>query len=408
MRIVVANSYAPWPVTKGLDRLIMNLLDGLSVRHEVVLATMALDRGQLERLRGIESPRIAVRAILAPNKRSAARRAWHKARNAAAAVFSGVPMQVSYASPREYLDLVAEAARDVRADLVLASYWHLYRLPEALPDVRLALVTMDLDFTVHPRRVARARAGLPRMLAASRAAMAERIELEAYGRYDTILTVTEADADVLRHHRAAAGKTIRALPLALDLSYFEPGAFERERGRVLLLGAFHADFNDDALRYFLREVWPLVRGRNPAARLDVVGHGAGEGVRALAGAGVEFAGGVEDIRPYLGRCSLMVLPLRFGGGVRIRMMEAAGMSTPVVSTPAGVAGMGLASGREYLEAERPGGMADAIAGLLENPGEAARLGRGARAWAERNISMETYPDRLDALIEAVASPRTRS
>jgi glycosyltransferase involved in cell wall biosynthesis len=73
-------------------------------------------------------------------------------------------------------------------------------------------------------------------------------------------------------------------------------------------------------------------------------------------------------------------------------------------TPVGVAGMGLEAGREYLEAEDPRGMADAIARLLGDPDEAARLGLGARAWAERNISMKTYPDRLDALLEAIVLP----
>ena len=125
----------------------------------------------------------------------------------------------------------------------------------------------------------------------------------------------------------------------------------------------------------------------------------------MAGAGVLFVGSVEDIRPYLGRCSALVLPLRFGGGVRIRMMEASAMAAPVVSTPVGVAGMGLRAGREYLEAANPRKMADAISRLLEEPEEAARLGRAARAWAERTISMETYPDRLDALIAAVVSRR---
>jgi glycosyltransferase involved in cell wall biosynthesis len=396
--------YAPWAVTKGRDRLIVTLLEGLSVRHEVVLVTMALDREQLARLSEIETPRVAVRAMLAPNRRSPLHRAAYKARNAGAMLLARIPMQVSYAAPPGLLRLVAETARAERAELVLASYWHLYRVPEFLPGARLALVTMDLDFLVHPERIAKARGGAARAREAARTRLLERIELEAYSRFDTILTVTEADAAAMRAHPVTSAKAIHTLPLALDLGRFDPAGFVRERDRVLLLGAFHADFNGDALRYFLRDVWPLVRERNPAARLDVVGHGVEPGLRALAGPGVSFAGGVEDIRPVLGRCAVMALPLRFGGGVRIRMMEAAAMAAPVVSTPVGVAGMGLEAGREYLEAEDPRGMADAIARLLGDPDEAARLGLGARAWAERNISMKTYPDRLDALLEAIVLP----
>jgi len=406
MKIVVALPYAPWPVTKGTDRLILNLLEGLAADHEVTLVTMALGAGELARLREIERPRVAVRAIVAPNKRSAAMRAYYKARNLALAALAGVPLQTSYAAPREFLRLIADVAQQTRAELVLASYWSLYRLPElferrpALAGAKLVLVTHDLDFVVNAGRLARARS-LGRCAAALAARMNERVERTAYARYGTILTVTPSDAEVLGRHPLAAGKTVLSLPLGMDLSAFNPSASERERGRILMLGMFHADFNRDALSFFLAEVYPLVRAKSPGARLEVVGHGVDERMRATAGPGVEFAGGVDDIRAPLGRASVMVLPLRFGGGVRIRMMEAAAMGTPVVSTPVGVAGMGLVAGRDYLEARTPEEMAERIVRLLGDEAEARRIGAAARLWAEKNISMESYPERLEELIARI-------
>jgi glycosyltransferase involved in cell wall biosynthesis len=98
----------------------------------------------------------------------------------------------------------------------------------------------------------------------------------------------------------------------------------------------------------------------------------------------------------------MVLPLRFSGGVRIRMMEAAAMGVPVVSTPAGVAGMGLEAGVHYMEAGNPAVMAEAVSNLLESPEMALRLGTGARLWAQENISMDNYPDRLDRMLGLIS------
>ena len=169
------------------------------------------------------------------------------------------------------------------------------------------------------------------------------------------------------------------------------------------MGTFYSDFNRDALRFFASEVLPVVRSKNPEARLEVVGHGVDASLRAAAGPGVSFAGGVEDIRPYLGACSVMVLPLRFCGGVRIRMMEAAAMGTPVVSTRVGVAGMGLEAGKDYLEGRTGAEIALAILHLLRDGGEARRIGALARRWAEKNISMESYPARLDALFEKISA-----
>lgn len=405
MKLVVVLPYAPWPVTKGLDRLVVNLLAGLSARHDVALVTMALDRARLEGLRAIERPRLSVRAILAPHRRSGAQRVWRKARYAAALVCAGTPMQVSYSAPPELLDLAAETARSTRPDLVIAFYWHLHRLPGRLPGARLALATMDLDFLVRAGRIVSAGPGPARAIEALRTRLLERVELDAYRRYDTILTATEADAERLRRHPVAAGKKIYALPLGLDLREFDPASFARVPDTVLFSGAFHADFNRDALRWMLGGIWPLVRERRPSARLEIVGFGVDDRALALAGPGVSFAGGVEDVRPRLGACAVLVLPLRFGGGVRIRMMEAAAMAIPVVSTPVGVAGMGLAAGREYLEAGDAGAFAEAIVRLLESPDDAARLGRAARAWAERAISMDTYPGRLDELLSRLAGSR---
>ncbi|MDD4858004.1 MAG: glycosyltransferase family 4 protein [Candidatus Krumholzibacteria bacterium] len=404
MKIIVAHSYAPWPITKGTDRLIMNLLGGLAVNHEVTLVTMALSADGLERLREIETNRLGVRAILAPNKRSPFHRLFYKNMNYAKAVLAGVPPEVSYAAPEELMRLAANTAKERTADMVLASYWRLYRLGEYVDASKLVLITHDLDFIVNRGRL-RSLSGIARIIAANRLGALERIERKAYERYETILTVTPSDAETLARYSVAAGKAVYALPLALDLSVFDHRAFEREKRTILLMGTFHSDFNRDALSCFAGEVLPRVLEKNGGVRFVVVGHGVDGRMRAAAGPNVSFAGGVDDVRPYLGRCSVMVLPLRFGGGVRIRMMEAAAMGTPVVSTPVGVAGMGLVAGRDYLEASSSAEMASAILRVLEDGDFARRIGANARRWAEDNISMEGYPGRLDELFEKIARSR---
>jgi glycosyltransferase involved in cell wall biosynthesis len=401
MKIVVTVPYTPWPVTRGTGRLIVNLVQGLSKRHEVILVTMTLSRDELERLKELERPGVKVRAMIAPHRKGASGKLLRKVRNVIFDFMRGIPQDVSYSAPPEFLRLIAETAEESSADLVLASYWHMYRLSDYVGDTRLALVTHDMDYVVNRERLKLQCTGSARIKSEKEAARLERIETEAYRRFDTILTVTASDADVLRGIPAYDGKKILPLPLALDLSVFSPGEYEREANRILFLGSFHSDFNRDALRYFTSDVFPQVRSEVPGAVLEVVGHGVDDELRASAGKGVEFAGGVEDIKPYLGRCSLTVLPLRFSGGVRIRMMEAAAMGTPVVSTPAGVAGMGLTPGIEYLEAADTAAMAGSIVSLLRDGEEAARLGGNARRWAERGLSMDNYPDRLEAMLDSL-------
>lgn len=408
MKILLALSYAPYPVRRGIDRLVVNLIRALSARHDVSLVTMAFDREGLDALEGLECERVKVRAMLAPNKRSAAHRALYKAVNHVRALVTGVPVKVLYATPRPYIDLIAKTVEEEDADLVLASYWHHYDLPAHLPGRRCVLVTYDIDYLIHGERLRYTAGGARAGIAGSDARRRERIEKTAYRNYGAILTVTKRDAAAVREFTEGGGALVRTLPLGIDLGRFRPGEFTRRPGRILFLGALDSDFNRDALLFFTNDVLPRILERFPEAVVEVVGGEGDRGLLSLGGPSVRFLGRVDDIIPHLGRCVLMVLPLRFGGGVRIRMMEAASMAVPVVSTSVGVAGMGLVDGRDYIEADGADDFADAVLGVLADGALAERIGRGARLWAERSLSMETYPDRLDRLLGELVTSRSNS
>jgi glycosyltransferase involved in cell wall biosynthesis len=401
LKIVVAYSYSPYPVRRGIHRLIVNLLEGLTVRHEVTLVSMTVDRAEEEALGKIARGKLHIRSMRAPNRRSNIHRALYKFLNRIRASRMAVPMETLYAAPAAYLDLVRDTAHEERADLVIAFYWHLFDLPIRLEGIECVLATQDIDFLVHPLRLKYAADGVDKRALRREAARKERTEREAYNRYGTILTVTERDAAAVRELYGRDGKRVYTLPLAIDLDRFSPGAFERKANTLLMLGAFDADFNRDACEWFVRAVFPLVLRSRPETVLEIAGVGLSTHDFSGFGDAVRFLGRVDDIRPYLGACSLMMLPLRFGGGVRIRMMEAAAMGTPVVSTSVGVAGMGLADGRECIIADSPQGMAHAVLLLLEEPHRARKVGENARAWAERTIAMTDYPERLETLLREI-------
>lgn len=408
MKILIAHSYTPLPVRRGIDRLILNLIEGLSVRHRVVLTTMYLDGEEAELLKRAGSGNVSIRSILVPHRISSAHRLYYKVKNTLRSAVTGVPPGVLYATPATYIDLIEETVRDEGIDLVLAFYWHFVGLSERLARVPTALATMDIDYLVHPDRLRCIGMPFRRVLARFEYGMRERVERDAYRRYDVILAVTDTDAAHLRGEPGLTSATVLTLPLAIDLGRYNPARFTRETDRILVLGAFDSDFNADALRFLLRDVFPLVLRKRPEVVLEIVGHGADRIIEQGPSRNVRYIGVVEDVRPYLGRCTLMVLPLRFGGGVRIRMMEAAAMGTPVVSTPRGVAGMGLVKGREYLEAGGPEEMAASITSLIEDRTAANEIGLNARQWAEEHIAMDDYPDRLDALLFDMARSFSKS
>ena len=401
MKILVVLPYSPFPVRRGTGRLMISLIEGLSSAHEVVFATMTFSLRESRALEAALGARIKTRSMVAPNKSGMGGKIYHRLKNAILAVFALVPMEVSYAAPGKFLDFIKSVAVEEDVDLILASYWHLYRLPERLPSFRNVLLTHDIDFLIGPAKAALAGSLPGRIARRWDSFLRARIEKKAYKAFDAVLTVTGRDAGALEKSGFAAGKKILPLPLALDLERFAPPDNARDRDRILMTGTFHSDFNDDALRYFIGDVFPAVLEKRPSAVLQVVGEGVAADIIGNSGRNIEFLGYVEDIRDSLARCSLLVLPLRFAGGVRIRMMEAAAMAVPVVSTPAGVEGMGLEAGREYQEASGAAEMAGRITELLDDVDLAARTGLNARSWAERNISMKDYGERLDRLISGI-------
>lgn len=395
MRVLVALSYSPYPVTRGTDRLIMNLLTGLSRDHRVRLVTMSLSRGGVERLREIENDKISVRAIIAPHRKNAFYKISYKMLNIIRSAILRIPLYTLYASPEKYLKAVGEEASKWDPDIVLVNYWHLFKLAERLENVEKALITHDLDFRVQRERFSRKKGLLAKVITRMNGKLSEKTEARAYRIFDRILTVTERDALELRRIFGDGEKIITPLPMAIDMESFDPSLYRRENDSILFMGAFESDFNRDALEFFLSSVFPRILETRPGARLEIVGSGASRYVGSFNSPGVIARGKVEDVIPYLGRCSVMVLPLRFGGGVRVRMLEAAAMGTPVVSTPIGVEGLGLNDGEEYIEAKDEYEFSRAVIRVLQDGQLAERLSGNARRWAEKQISLSTYPDRLN-------------
>src|SRR6185503_7113005 len=133
--------------------------------------------------------------------------------------------------------------------------------------------------------------------------------------------------------------------------------------------------NEDGILYFADTILPLIRRECPDAQVTVVGRDPSARLRAAAsGRGVRLTGTVEDVRPYMSDAAVYVVPLRVGGGTRLKIFEALAMGKPVVSTTVGAEGLPLVPGKHYLRADEPADFARAVVALLRDPARRRRLG----------------------------------
>jgi sugar transferase (PEP-CTERM/EpsH1 system associated) len=209
------------------------------------------------------------------------------------------------------------------------------------------------------------------------AAAVSALEQAAVSRCDATLAVSAAEAALLG---AVSGHVI-AVGMGVDTEYFRPPdtPILATTPSLVFTGTMDYRPNVDGVTWFVREVWPRLRDQFPGLVFWIVGRNPVAAVRNLARIdGVEVTGAVPDVRPYLARASVAVVPLRIARGVQSKILEAMAMARPVVVSPAALTGLDLQVGREVLLADGPEQWETQIAALLANPATADALGRSAR------------------------------
>ena len=166
---------------------------------------------------------------------------------------------------------------------------------------------------------------------------------------------------------------------------------------VLFVGSFIHQPNVDCATRLARDIFPAVRERVPEATLRLVGSHAPAHVLALAGAGITVHSDVPDVRPYLNRAAVVAMPIKLGGGMRVKVLEAITGGKAVVASPVALAGLSVHDGTEVIVAERDPEFVDAIASLLRESDRRVAIARAARRWAEANLNADRQIQEYEAL-----------
>lgn len=244
--------------------------------------------------------------------------------------------------------------------------------------------------------------GIMKLLAGLDGYKLRRWELATVQEFDTVLTVTERDRQILL--QALAGlRRVFAIPTSIDLSQNPPVEVNPYSHNILFTGTMYWPPNVKAVLHFYRDIFPTVRTQMPEARFVIVGKKPVREVAALAerDPAVTVTGYVEDIRPYWADSAVAVVPLDVGSGIRVKILTAMAAGVPVVSTTVGYQGIDLIPGKHILVADSDADFADAVVRLLQDVGLRQRLAAAGRRLIETTYNWDVICHKLDALFEAI-------
>jgi len=320
------------------------------------------------------------------------RQAGYRPANILRGLVGPTPLNVlNYTSP-QVIAALDPILRQHNFDVVQIESMHLIayarNIRRTFPNTRLILDWHNIESEILARYAENDSNPLRAIYAKRTSALSRNVENELLRLCDAHTVCSEREREVLVAREP--GARIEVVGNGVDCDFFrDDGSGDSESRRdVLFMGRMDYHANIDAAVHFVRTTWPLIRGRRPELRLVIVGANPSQAVQALRSDNVVVTGTVDDVRPYYRNALASVVPLRVGGGTRLKVLEAMAAGTPVVSSTLGAEGLAVTDGNDILIADSPESMANAVVSLQTGSPQwqnmianARRLVRARYDWA---------------------------
>jgi sugar transferase (PEP-CTERM/EpsH1 system associated) len=400
MRILWVKVGALWPLNSGGRIRSFNILKELSQHHSVVLLTTHGPTDDPEAVAaGLDFCERVVSLPYAAPKQGTLR----FLREVASSWLSPLPVDVRKWRAPQLRQAVGRLLESGQVDLCVADFLTTaVNVPFGGP-VPVVFFDHNVEHVIWKRLGRTERRPWRRLLLEMEWRKMRRWEARTCARATLTLAVSEQDRALLAE--TAPGANVSAIPTGVDTAYFTPNGRPELSTAIVFTGSMDWYPNEDAVLQFADAILPLIRREVPAASVTVVGRDPSPRLRAAAArAGLRLTGLVEDVRPYVAEAAVYVVPLRVGGGTRLKVFEALAMAKPVVSTTVGAEGLPLVPGEHFLRADDPAAFAQAVVSLLRDPDRRRSLGTAGRRLVEERYSWSQVAREFEARCrEAVSS-----
>lgn len=409
-RVLFLSQSLPFPPHSGVTNRTYHILKELQGDFDVTLLAFTRrnhQRDSAARSAAAAALRRDLSAVMPPVRIEAEWSRYTKLRNHALSVLSREPYVFYDYGGAKFGELLRDAIDRASPNLIHLDSIDLYRWLPSLPAVPTTCTHHSIESDLLRLRARRIHNRVVRTYMMHQANLIERVERRLFPRFDVNITMSEADAARLRS--LAPGSRTSVIPNGANVDYFRPRPRDHEvPGRVSFLGPTYMFPNRDAVDFFLANAWPLIRASYQTSTFHLIGKNSKtEKQRFESNPAVTCHGYVPDIRPLLAESRCAVVPIRVGGGTRLKILDAWAMGKAIVSTSIGCEGLETVDGRNILIRDDPTEFAKAVIRVLTDHDLRDHLGREGRATAENTYAWPVIGGRLTQLYHGLSETSHR-
>ena len=372
----------PWPLNMGSKIRIYHVLRELArAGHEVTLLTLTHERYGPKDLVALKVHCQELHVITVKNR--------SRLQAALKSIVSRKPYRVAKFESPEFKQAVAQALQGDYDILWVHFLETLVYVPQSYTREKRPLVVLDQHNADERFWETYAREGWPwvRLFAKINLWQLRGIRASVLKQVDVIFSVSKEDADFTRTRLPNPVTQVWVMPNGVDTDDFRPPNTAERKNRIIFCGAMDVLMNIDAVEWFTRQVFPKVREAVHDAEFWIVGRNPVPGVKTLDSLpGVRVTGRVEDVRPYYAEAKVTVVPFRYGGGTKLKVLEAMALGVPVVATSLGCQGIEVVPGKHLFKEENEEAFAQRVVNLLKDERLRHQMAKEARRLVEERYS----------------------
>ena len=383
-KILVVSSYFPYPAHDGGKVRIFNLIKFLSKDNDISLLSYVetAEAGDMYRPFLEQYCKRVITVIRDERNRL---------------ISDAVPRSPTFNYTPEMIEALERTLGEVRPDiiqiefLIMSQYVnHIKGIPVIYTEHDMS--SIDFEQSFHDR-------DMPEKERFVEWTRLVKYQKEVLRKFNGVIVLTERDRNILE--KFTPGLNPAVIPTGVDIDYYKPPETAKSSKNIAFIGHYRHYPNYDGVEYFMKDIWPSVKGKVPDAKFYILGSGADAKIRRYQSVDVIVDGPIEDLRTYLKDVSVFVAPVRLGGGIKGKILEAMASGVPVVATAEACAGISCSPGNDILKADDPADFAAKTINLLNDEPERRRIAVNARKLVEEQYDWNKICIKLDLFYDSV-------